>query len=117
MNPEINVVFTANETSGVGAVQALKASGVKDALVVSIDGSCRGVQAVVDGDFGAVAQQYPSAMGRLGVQAVIDRIRKDVAPVPPKGADFINTGIKLVTDKPVAGLPSIDSKEGTKLCW
>ena len=84
MNPNINVVFTANETSGVGAVQALKASGVKDALVVSIDGSCRGVQAVVDGDFGAVAQQYPSAMGRLGVQAVIDRIRKDVVPVPPR---------------------------------
>ena len=27
INPNINVVFTANETSGVGAVQALKASG------------------------------------------------------------------------------------------
>ena len=117
MNPNINVVFTANETSGVGAVQALKASGVKDALVVSIDGSCRGVQAVADGDFGAVAQQYPSAMGRLGVKAVVDRIRKGIDPVPPKGADFINTGIKLVTDKPVSGLTSIDSKEGTKLCW
>jgi fructose transport system substrate-binding protein len=117
MNPNINVVFAANETSGVGAVQALKASGVKDALVVSIDGSCRGVQAVVDGDFGAVAQQYPSAMGRLGVQAVIDRIRKGVVPLPPNGADFINTGIKLVTDKPVAGVPSVDSKEGTELCW
>jgi fructose transport system substrate-binding protein len=34
INPNINVVFTANETSGVGAVQALKASGVKNALVV-----------------------------------------------------------------------------------
>ena len=117
INPNINVVFTANETSGVGAVQALKASGVKDALVVSIDGSCRGVQAVADGDFGAVAQQYPSAMGRQGVKAVIDHIRKGIDVAPPKGADFINTGIKLVTDKPVAGLASIDSKEGTKLCW
>jgi fructose transport system substrate-binding protein len=62
INPNINVVFSANETSGVGAVQALKAAGVKDALVVSIDGSCRGVKAVADGDFGAVAQQYPSKM-------------------------------------------------------
>ena len=31
INPNTNVVFTANETSGVGAVQALKASGVKNA--------------------------------------------------------------------------------------
>jgi fructose transport system substrate-binding protein len=117
MNPNINVVFSANETSGVGAVQALKAAGVKNALVVSIDGSCRGVKAVVDGDFGAVAQQYPSAMGRLGVKAVVDHIRNHVDPVPPKGADFVDTGITLVTDKPVAGLESIDSKKGTQLCW
>ena len=56
-------------------------------------------------------------MGQLGVKAVIDHVRKGVDAAPPKGADFIDTGIKLVTDKPVAGLPSIDSKEGTKLCW
>ena len=117
INPKINVVFTANETSGVGAVQALKASGIKDALVVSIDGSCRGVKAVADGDFGAVSQQYPSAMGRLGVEAVVDHIRHGKDLVPPEGTDFINTGIKLVTDKSVAGVSSIDSKKGTELCW
>jgi fructose transport system substrate-binding protein len=117
INPKINVVFTANETSGVGAVQALKASGIKNALVVSIDGSCRGVKAVTDGDFGAVSQQYPSAMGRLGVEAVINHVRHGKDPVTPEGADFINTGIKLVTDTPVAGTPSIDSKKGTELCW
>ena len=117
INPNINVVFAANETSGVGAVQALKAAGVKNALVVSIDGSCRGVKAVADGDFGAVSQQYPSAMGRFGVKAVIDHIRNHVDPVPSKGVDFVNTGITLVTDKPVSGLESIDSKKGTQLCW
>jgi fructose transport system substrate-binding protein len=117
INPNINVVFTANETSGVGAVQAVKAIGTKNALVVSIDGSCRGVQAVADGDFGAVAQQYPSAMGRLGVKAVIDHIRHGIDPVSPKGAEFVDTGITLVTDKPVPGLLSIDSKKGTELCW
>lgn len=117
VNPNINVVFTANETSGVGAVQALKAAGNKDALVVSIDGSCRGVKAIADGDFGALAQQYPSAMGRDGVQAVIDHVRNHKDAAPPAGSDFINTGIKLVTDKPVPGMDSIDSKMGTKLCW
>jgi fructose transport system substrate-binding protein len=117
INPDINVVFTANETSGVGAVQALKASGIEDALVVSIDGSCRGVQAVADGDFGALSQQYPSAMGKLGVEAVIDHVRNGVDPTPSEGLDFINTGITLVTDKPVDGLDSIDSKKGAELCW
>lgn len=50
INPKINLVFSANETSGVGAVQALKAAGIKDALVVSINGSRRGVKAVASGD-------------------------------------------------------------------
>jgi fructose transport system substrate-binding protein len=117
INPKVNVVFSANETSAVGAVQALKAAGVKDALVVSIDGSCRGVKAVASGDFGAVAQQYPSAMGRLGVKAVIDHIRNHVDPINSKGVDFVNTGITLVTDKPVGDIKSIDSKKGTELCW
>ena len=117
INPNVNVVFTANETSGVGAVQALKAAGVKNALVVSIDGSCRGVKAVASGDFGALSQQYPSKMGQLGVKAVIDHIRKGVDPVNSKGRDFVNTGIALVTDKPIAGLESINSKKGLQLCW
>lgn len=117
LNPAINVVFSANETSGVGAVQALKAAGVKDALVVSIDGSCRGVKAVADGDFGAVAQQYPNAMGKLGVEAIVNHLRNKVDPKPTEGLDFINTGITLVADKAAKGVDAIDSKKGTDLCW
>ena len=117
LNPAINVVFSANETSGVGAVQALKAAGVKDALVVSIDGSCRGVKAVADGDFGAVAQQYPSAMGKLGVEAIVNHLRNKVDPKPTEGLDFINTGITLVADKAAKGVDAINSKKGTDLCW
>jgi fructose transport system substrate-binding protein len=117
LNPKINVVFTANETSGVGAVQALKAAGIKDALVVSIDGSCHGVQSVADGTFGAVAQQYPSEMGRLGVKAVVDYLNNKTVPTPTAGQDFVDTGIKLVTDKPAKGIDGIDSKRGAELCW
>lgn len=117
LNPEINVVFSANETSGVGAVQALKAAGITDALVVSIDGSCRGIQAVADGTLGAVAQQYPSEMGRQGVEAIVAHIRDGADPKPTEGLDFINTGITLVTDKAVDGLDSIGSARGTEICW
>ncbi|MGW4796623.1 substrate-binding domain-containing protein [Nonomuraea sp. NPDC004297] len=117
LSKDVNVVFTANETSGVGAAQALKAAGNTDALVVSIDGSCGGVKAVADGSFGAVAQQYPAEMGRLGVEAVVKHLRDGVNPTPSEGLDFVNTGVRLVTDRPVAGIEGISSAEGAKKCW
>lgn len=117
INPDINVVFSANETSGVGAVQALNAAGVNDALVTSIDGSCRGVQAVADGDFGAVAQQYPSRMGELGVQAIVDYLRDGTEPTNSPGLDYLNTGITLVSDQSVDGVEQISAAEGLELCW
>lgn len=115
-NPGINVVYTANETSGTGAVQALKAAG-NNAIVVSLDGSCAGVKSVADGSFGAVAQQYPSEMGKRGIEAVIANKRNGVQATPSAGLQFIDTGTKLVTDKAVTGLDSIDTTEGTTLCW
>ena len=39
-------------------------------LVVSVDGSCSGVQAVKDGQIGATAMQFPLLMASLGVEAV-----------------------------------------------
>lgn len=117
LNPAVNVVFTANEPSALGAVQALKAAGNDDALVVSINGSCDGVKAVADGQFGADAQQYPSKMGEMGVQAVIDYVKNGTKPTTDPGKDFTNTGIKLVTDKPVTGLDSIDSATGQAGCY
>lgn len=117
INPDINVVYSANEPSALGAVQALKAAGTTDALVVSINGSCDGVKSVADGQFGAVAQQYPSKMGSMGVQAVVEHARNGTTPSPDAGADFINTGITLVTDSPVDGVDSISSAEGQELCY
>lgn len=117
LNPNINVVYTSNEPGGVGADAALKAAGITDALVVSIDGSCSGIQSVADGQFGAVAQQYPSKMGQLGVEAVIKWVADGSIPQPDAGLDFIDTGITLVTDNPVDGLDSIDSAAAAELCW
>jgi len=113
----VNVVYTANEPSALGAVQALKAAGNTGALVVSINGSCDGVDGVASGQFGAVAQQYPSKMGAMGVDAVVDYVENGTTPTPDQGLDFTNTGIQLVTDKPVDGVDSISSEEGKQLCY
>jgi fructose transport system substrate-binding protein len=116
IDPSINVVYTPNEPSALGAVQALRAAG-NDALVVTINGSCDGIDGVVSGQFGADAQQYPSEMGAAGIKAAVDYVRNGVTPENPAGEDFTNTGTKLITDKPVAGLDSITSKDGLAACY
>jgi fructose transport system substrate-binding protein len=39
-NKDINTVYTINEPTAAGAVEALQAAGIKDAVVVSVDGGC-----------------------------------------------------------------------------
>ncbi|HKC29482.1 MAG TPA: substrate-binding domain-containing protein, partial [Jatrophihabitans sp.] len=117
VNPKIDVVFTANEASGTGAVQALKAAGIKDAVVTSIDGSCRGVRSVQSGDFGAVAQQFPFKMGELGVQAVFSYLHDGTKPTPTPGRDFLDTGVVLISATPEPGVQSITADEGETRCW
>ena len=70
-NPDINVVYSINEPAGEGAHAALSAAGKeKGVLVVSIDGSCKGMDDVANGVFAADATQYPGRMAALGVKSV-----------------------------------------------
>ena len=97
---------------------ALKAAGKdKDAIIVSVDGGCPGVKNVAAGVIGATAQQYPLLMASLGVEAAVEYAKTGKKPAPTPGLDFFNTGVSLVTDKPVEGVPSISTKEGLAKCW
>ena len=116
-DPNINVVYTINEPSAAGAYAALKAAGKEGVLVVSVDGGCPGVRNVAAGAIGATAQQYPLLMASKGVEAAVEYAKTGKKPQPSPGLDFFNTGVSLVTDKPVEGLPSISSKEGLAKCW
>jgi fructose transport system substrate-binding protein len=116
-NKAINVVYTINEPAAVGANTALKAAGISDAIVVSIDGGCSGVQSVKDGIIGATAQQYPLKMATLGMEAIASIARGGTKPTTSEGLDFFNTGVALVTDKPVDGVDSITTDEASKICW
>jgi fructose transport system substrate-binding protein len=116
--PGMNVVFTINEPAAEGAYQALKKAGKeKDVLVVSVDGGCPGVKSVAEGVIGATSQQYPLLMASLGVEAIAAFAKDGTKPKVTEGLSFYNTGVNLVTDKPVAGVPSIDTKEGMAKCW
>jgi fructose transport system substrate-binding protein len=114
---DINLVYTINEPSATGAAEALDAAGVK-ATIVSVDGGCDpGITSVKSGVIGATSQQYPLDMAKLGVEAIAKKVRDNVDPQVSPGLDFYDTGVKLVTDKPVDGVESIDTTEATEICW
>jgi fructose transport system substrate-binding protein len=114
----INVVYTINEPAAAGAYEALKAIGTEsDVLIVSVDGGCPGVQNVADGVIGATSQQYPLLMASKGIEAIAAWAKDGTKPENTPGKDFFDTGVALVTDKPVDGVESISVKEGMDLCW
>ncbi len=117
--PDVNIMYTINEPAAAGGYQALKAAGKDDGsvLIVSIDGGCPGVKNVEAGIIGATSQQYPLKMAAMAMEAIEKFAKSGEKPKPTEGQQFTDTGATLVTDKPVEGVPSIDSKEGLKLCW
>jgi fructose transport system substrate-binding protein len=117
-DPTINVVHTINEPAAAGAFEALKAVGREaDVLIVSVDGGCPGVQNVKEGVIGATSQQYPLLMASMGVEAIAQYAKDGTLPKPTEGKDFTDTGVTLITDKPVDGVDSITTAEGLEKCW
>lgn len=110
-HPDINVIYTINEPAAQGAFFAIK-QAKKKVLVTSIDGSCAGVRSVADGTIGATVMQFPDRMGRMAVDAVVKAVNQGDKP-----SGFTNTGTVLITDHPVAGIESKDSKWGLENCW
>jgi fructose transport system substrate-binding protein len=117
-NPDMNVIYTINEPAAEGAFQGMKAAGKeKQALIVSVDGGCPGVKSVGGGIIGATSMQFPLKMASLGVEAIAAFAKDGTKPKNSDGLSFYNTGVQLITDKPVDGVPSITSEEGLKICW
>ena len=112
-NPDINLVYTINEPAAAGAYQALKAAGKeKGVVIVSVDGGCAGIKNVKAGVIAATSQQYPLKMAALGVEAGIE-----YAKGGKKAKGYTDTGVTLITDKPMKGVDSKDTQVGTDLCW
>src|ERR1700748_1724357 len=110
-NPNINLVYSINEPSGLGAWNALHKAG-KTALLVSVDGGCTGVRAVQQGKIAATSQQYPLKMAAEGGQAIVD-----VVNGKGKVSGYHDTGVNLITAKPMSGVPSKDVQFGLANCW
>ena len=81
-------------------------------LIVSVDGGCTGVKNVKAGIIAATSQQYPLKMAALGVDAGVD-----YAKTGKKVSGYTDTGVTLITDKPMTGVDSKDTKFGLDNCW
>lgn len=111
--PDVNVVYTINEPAAAGAFNALKKAGKdKGVIIVSVDGGCQGIRDVKAGKIAATSQQYPLKMAAMGVDAALE-----YASSGKKASGYVDTGVTLITDKPIAGIDSKDVKAGTDLCW
>ena len=123
--PDINVLYTINEPSARGAIQAMETFGLTpdDILIVSVDGGCEAMTDIDNGIINATSLQFPGRMAELGVEWGIRNAKTGAVPRPEDSADYIegndifNTGIALVTNDPVEGVPSITTEEGAELCW
>ena len=112
-HPDINVVYTINEPMAVGAAAAIKAANLSHpVIVVSIDGSCSGVQAVKNGQISATVMQFPSKMGKDAVDAIINYVSTGQKP-----SGIIDTGTTLITDQAITGVQSQDTTWGLQNCW
>jgi fructose transport system substrate-binding protein len=112
-NPDINLVYTINEPTARGVYTALENAGRQDeVLIVSVDGGCTGVEDVQAGKIAATSQQYPLKMAQMGVDAVVNFVQTGEAP-----SGYTDTGVTLITDEPVEGVPSEDTTFGLENCW
>jgi fructose transport system substrate-binding protein len=113
-SPGINVVYTINEPSAAGAWTALKKAGktLPGVTMVSVDGGCAGVRNVRAGVIDATSQQYPLRMASLGVAAVVN-----YAKTGKKAKGYTDTGLNLITAKPLAGVKSKNVAYGLANCW
>jgi len=118
VDPGVNLVYTINEPAAAGAYEALKAVGREnDVLIVSVDGGCPGVQNIAEGVIGATSMQFPLLMASKGIDAIAQWAADGTKPENTPGLDFFNTGVELITDEPVDGIPSLTSAEGLDKCW
>ena len=111
--PDINLVYTINEPAAAGAYTAIKNAGKTGQItIVSVDGGCAGVRNVKAGVIAATSQQYPLKMASRGVQAVVT-----YAKTGKKVSGYTDTGVNLITAKPVSGVPSKGLAFGLANCW
>lgn len=94
-DPDVKAIFGANDPAALGAVQALKSAGKTGVVVVGLDGTNDGLQAVKDGSFAADVAQHPELMGTVGVDLMVRHLNGETVPT------YVDTGYAVITSQNV----------------
>lgn len=78
--PDLAVVFAANDTMALGAVEALRARGISSVKVIGIDGTVDAVKSIKEGRLTASVAQLPYLMAKEAIQKT-ETYLKDHQPV------------------------------------
>jgi fructose transport system substrate-binding protein len=116
-DPNINVVYAINEPAAEGAGAALKAAHKTGVIVAAIDGGCAVIPYLTSGEVTATSAQFPGTMAADGVTAIYTLAKTGKKPAATPGLGFFNTGTKLFTNSPVAGVPSANTTQLANVCW
>jgi ABC-type sugar transport system substrate-binding protein len=91
-NPDVPGVFCINDNEALGAVEALKAAGkLDDVMVVGFDANPDAITSILAGEMSASVAQAPANMGRFGVAWGLNYLLG--LPVE----SLVDTGTTLVT--------------------
>ena len=78
-DPDIGVVFAANDMMALGVIEYLQKSNRQDVLVAGFDAIGEARQAITEGSLQVTIDQQPDQQGYLGVRTAFDMIEgKDV---------------------------------------
>jgi len=92
-HPEIDAVFAHNDEMAMGAIEALRAVGMlDDVLVVGFDGIDDALDAIAAGEMAATVAQQPVLMGRMALEAGVDYLAGNQVE------SSIDTPLQLIVD-------------------
>jgi len=98
----IRVLFTHSDTMAIGAIEAIESAGLKpgsDILVISIEGSRKGLQAIVDGKLNVTVECSPL----LGPQLMV--VVKELAAGKPVARRVVTEETMFTRENAAAELP------------
>ncbi len=91
-NPDLTGIFASNETSSVGAVNAIRQRNLAGKVtLVGFDSSPDLVRSIKEGGIDSLVLQDPFKMGYEGVKTIVDKL---AGKTPERRID---TGVKLLT--------------------
>lgn len=75
-NPDLEVIFAANDDMALGAVQAVRGAGLDldDFFIVGVDGTEDAVNSIIGGELDATMAQGAYEMGRRSIDEAVDVI-------------------------------------------